>query len=417
MNGRQILTRVEMPLAMPLIWAGIRTATVAVVATATLAAYVDSGGFGRYIVDGFAVQDQVKVFVGGLLVALLAVGLELILASVQRRVVSPGLAIPDRGCLISVIAGYAAHQPHSPVTGGSMSKPRTSRSVWKLVTVGLALALLPTALFAGSAGAQAKSLTVGSKDFSGAQVVSQAYGQALEAKGYDINFKDNIGADRDRVPRARRTATSTRTPTTRARCSRTSAATATGDSATNYRRLLAKLKGTDIVASKPAPAVDVNGFYVTKATAKKYKLKTRVGSREAVRASSRSAARPSARSGRSASAPRRQQLYGFEFKSVSKLDPGGPLTVQALEDGDIDVALLFTGSSVIPKDAVLLTDDKGLQPADNPVFLMRKDKATPAALKIVNAVSAKLTTAAYNKMSTRHHARTRKTRPTRRRRS
>ena len=73
--------------------------------------------------------------------------------------------------------------------------------------------------------------------------------------------------------------------------------------------------------------------------------------------------------------------------------------MQALEDGDIDVALLFTGSSVIPKDAVLLTDDKGLQPADNPVFLMRKDKATPAALKIVNAVSAKLTTAAYNKMS------------------
>jgi osmoprotectant transport system permease protein len=81
---------------VPLIMAGVRTATVAVVATATLAAYVDSGGFGRYIVDGFAVQDQVKVFVGGLLVALLAVGLELILASLQRRVTSPGLVIPDR---------------------------------------------------------------------------------------------------------------------------------------------------------------------------------------------------------------------------------------------------------------------------------------------------------------------------------
>ena len=58
--------------------------------------------------------------------------------------------------------------------------------------------------------------------------------------------------------------------------------------------------------------------------------------------------------------------------------------MQALEDGDIDVGLLFTGSSVIPKNAVLLTDDKGLQPADNPVFVMRRDKATPAALKIVN---------------------------------
>ena len=94
-----------------------------------------------------------------------------------------------------------------------------------------------------------------------------------------------------------------------------------------------------------------------------------------------------------------QQLYGFEFSEVKKLDPGGPITVQALEDGDIDVALLFTGSSVIPKDAVLLKDDQGLQSADNPVFLIREDKATPAVLKVVNGVSAKLTTPAYNTMS------------------
>ena len=91
MNGRQMIWRVELPNAMPLIMAGIRTATVAVVATATLAAYVDSGGFGRYIVDGFAVNDNVKVFAGGLLVALLAIGLELILALVQRAITSPGI--------------------------------------------------------------------------------------------------------------------------------------------------------------------------------------------------------------------------------------------------------------------------------------------------------------------------------------
>jgi osmoprotectant transport system permease protein len=96
MDGRQLLMKVELPIAMPLLWAGIRTATVAVVATATLAAYVDSGGLGRYIVDGFRVQNDAKVFAGGLLVALLAVGLELALAGIQRRIVSPGLAIPDR---------------------------------------------------------------------------------------------------------------------------------------------------------------------------------------------------------------------------------------------------------------------------------------------------------------------------------
>jgi osmoprotectant transport system substrate-binding protein len=278
-----------------------------------------------------------------------------------------------------------------------MSQPRTSRSVWKLLTFGLVLALLPTALFAGSAGAQAKSLTVGSKNFSSAIVVSQAYGQALQAKGYDISFKDNIGPTEIVYP-ALKNGDLDAYADFQGTLLIYLGGTATGDSATNYKLLLAKLKGTDLVASKPAPAVDQNAFYVTKATAKKYKLKTlsdlvKVSSKLTFGGPAECEARPLCLGDTS------QKLYGFKFKSVSKLDPGGPLTVQALEDGDIDVALLFTASSVIPKDAVMLTDDKGLQPADNPVFLMRKDKATPAALKIVNAVSDKLTVAAYNKMS------------------
>jgi osmoprotectant transport system substrate-binding protein len=278
-----------------------------------------------------------------------------------------------------------------------MSQPRTSRSSWKLLTIGLALVLTTTALFAGSAGAQTKSLTVGSKNFSGAQALSQAYGQALDAKGYDITFKDNIGpteivypslVDGDLDAYADYTGT----------LLTYLGGEPTGDAAKTYKALLAKLKGTDIVASKYGTAVDVNGFYVTKTTAKKYKLKTlsdlaKVSSKLTFGGPPECEERPLCLGDTS------QQLYGFKFKSVSKLDPGGPLTVQGLEDGDIDVALLFTGSSVIPKDAVLLTDNKGLQPADNPVFLMRKDKATAAALKIVNSVSAKLTTAAYNKMS------------------
>jgi osmoprotectant transport system permease protein len=91
MYGRQMIWRVELPNAVPLVMAGVRTATVAVVATATLAAYVDSGGVGRYIVDGFAVNDNVKVFAGGFLVALLAIVLELLLALAQRALTSPGL--------------------------------------------------------------------------------------------------------------------------------------------------------------------------------------------------------------------------------------------------------------------------------------------------------------------------------------
>jgi osmoprotectant transport system substrate-binding protein len=95
-----------------------------------------------------------------------------------------------------------------------------------------------------------------------------------------------------------------------------------------------------------------------------------------------------------------QQLYGFRFKDVKKLDAGGPITSKALKDNTIQVGLLFTGSSVIDPDFVLLKDDKGLQPADNPTALVRASKATPDVKRILDAVNAKLTIDAYNKMAT-----------------
>jgi osmoprotectant transport system permease protein len=91
MNGRQVLWRVEIPMALPLIMAGVRTAVVAIVATATLAAYVNGGGLGTLISVGFAVRDNAEVFVGGLLVALLAIAFEIALALLQRTLVSRGL--------------------------------------------------------------------------------------------------------------------------------------------------------------------------------------------------------------------------------------------------------------------------------------------------------------------------------------
>jgi osmoprotectant transport system permease protein len=93
MSGWQQLSRVELPIALPLIMAGVRTAAVAIVATATLAAYIGWGGLGRFIIDGLASQDNVEVFAGAVLVALLSVVFEFALAAVQRLVVSPGLRV------------------------------------------------------------------------------------------------------------------------------------------------------------------------------------------------------------------------------------------------------------------------------------------------------------------------------------
>jgi osmoprotectant transport system permease protein len=102
MRGRQVLWQVELPVAMPLIMAGIRTSTVQVVATATLAAYVGLGGLGRYLIDGFSQRDLPQVIGGAILVALLSLLIELLLGRVQTLVVSGGLA--ERGADAAVRA-------------------------------------------------------------------------------------------------------------------------------------------------------------------------------------------------------------------------------------------------------------------------------------------------------------------------
>jgi osmoprotectant transport system permease protein len=91
MRELQLLLRVEVPLALPSILAGLRISAVQVVATATLAAVLGAGGLGRLIIDGIAQQDDAQLFMGAVLVGALAIGTELAFSWLQRAVVSPGL--------------------------------------------------------------------------------------------------------------------------------------------------------------------------------------------------------------------------------------------------------------------------------------------------------------------------------------
>jgi osmoprotectant transport system permease protein len=91
MTPTQVLRQVELPNALPLLFSGVRSATLQVVATATIAAYIGLGGLGRYLIDGIALGDYPQTAGGAILVALLAVVLDGVFALVQRRVVSPGL--------------------------------------------------------------------------------------------------------------------------------------------------------------------------------------------------------------------------------------------------------------------------------------------------------------------------------------
>lgn len=90
LSGGQVLRRVELPLAVPYLAAGLRTAGVQVVATAALAAFVDGGGLGQIIVAGFGVGLAAggagQIIAGGVVVAAVALLVEGVLAGVQRLV-------------------------------------------------------------------------------------------------------------------------------------------------------------------------------------------------------------------------------------------------------------------------------------------------------------------------------------------
>ena len=110
MGEIQVLARVEVPVALTVILAGIRASAVAVVATTPLAALVGGGTLGAYILQGLELSDEVRVVAAAILVALLSILTELAFAWLQRRAVSPGLAGPADGAFVES-AQVPATQP------------------------------------------------------------------------------------------------------------------------------------------------------------------------------------------------------------------------------------------------------------------------------------------------------------------
>jgi osmoprotectant transport system substrate-binding protein len=169
---------------------------------------------------------------------------------------------------------------------------------------------------------------------------------------------------------------------------------ATSDAGTTHAALRTVLADRGLTALEAAPAQDQNAVAVTRATANRFGLST---------VSDLAPLAPQLVLGGPAECPERRfclpglaETYGLEFKEFRPLDAAGPLTVGALEGGEIDVGLMFTTSpSIGPKGLVLLVDDRGLQPAENVVPIVRSAvlaRHGDALRHAVDAVSASLTT-------------------------
>ena len=151
----------------------------------------------------------------------------------------------------------------------------------------------------------------------------------------------------------------------------------------------------NIVALEPAPAQDSNAIVVTQATADRFGLRdisdlTSVGARLVFGGPPECEQRRLCLAGL-------ESVYGIEFREFIPLDTGGPLTLQALRSGGIDVALLFTTDpAIVSEDLVVLTDDRGLQPSENVTPLLRREVLAThgeGVVRTLDAVSALLTTA------------------------
>jgi len=114
LRERQILGRIELPLASSIIVGGFRTATLQVIATATIGAILSGGGLGRFIFDGLnqGLAGRASIYAGAILVAALAIGVDAVLALVQRRLTPRGLRKP-RGA-----RAYVPNQAAEVAPGG-----------------------------------------------------------------------------------------------------------------------------------------------------------------------------------------------------------------------------------------------------------------------------------------------------------
>jgi len=239
-------------------------------------------------------------------------------------------------------------------------------------------------------------ITVGSFDFPESVLLADIYAGALTTQGFPVRVLPDLGP-RELVDPALMSGLVQVVPeysgsalefASLGRLSATSDVTATG------RALAQWAAGRGLVAGRPSAAQDANVIVVTAATAARYGLRS---------VADLARVAPRLVFGGPPECPQRiycllglKQVYGLRFRAFIPLDAGGPLTLQALQAGNIGVALLFSTDPAITADhLVVLADDRGLQPAENLVPLVRRDAVArygPRLLAVLDAVSARLTT-------------------------
>jgi osmoprotectant transport system substrate-binding protein len=250
----------------------------------------------------------------------------------------------------------------------------------------------PTSNAPGGGGSTAPTdtIVVGSANFQENVVLANIYAGALKAKGVKVSTKLNIGSRETYIP-AVKDGSIDLIPEYSGVLLSYFDKNATAVSATDVYAALQKVTPQPLTVLTQSAAEDKDAIVVTKETAAKYNLKS-IADLAAV-ANKLTLGAPPEFQIRPDGVPGLQKTYGVKFKTFKKLDAGGPLTQNALKNGQIDAGDIFTTDPLIAKNGwVVLEDPKNLYTAQNVLPLINSSKASATVKSALDAVSAKLTT-------------------------
>lgn len=246
------------------------------------------------------------------------------------------------------------------------------------------------------AGPGRPEIVVGSYNFPESVLLAYIYADALADRGYPVRVLPGLGT-RELVDPALMTGLIQLVPEYTGSALEfvsLGRVTATASVAVTAQALARAMAGRGLIIGRAAAAQDGNAMVVTAATAGRYRLRTisdlaKVANRLVFGG-------PPECPQRAYCLPGLRLIYGLRFRQFVPLDAGGPLTRQALIAGDVSVALLFTTDPAIKtRHLVVLADNRGLQPAENVVPVIRRETAVrygEGLLAALDAVSARLST-------------------------
>jgi osmoprotectant transport system substrate-binding protein len=277
------------------------------------------------------------------------------------------------------------------------------RAVGAVLGVALIAAACGSGDDAGGDGTvEGDPIRVASFNFNESAIVAEIYAQGLEANGYQIERQLNLGA-REVVKPALESGEIDLVPEYTGAVGASLDVEQTADPDAMWAASRAAFEDLGVTLLAYSPAQDKNAYVVTGETAEEFGLST-VSDLQPV-AGEMTFGGPPECPERPQCLQGLQEVYGLEFAEFVPLDVGGPITVAALEGGDIDVGLLFTTSGVISANSwVSLEDDMGLNPAENVVPAIRTevvDAYGDELVALLDSYSEALTTEDLTAMNAR----------------